>query len=106
MIARTPEAPYYAVIFTSTRTEGDHGYAAMSDRMIELAEKQPGFLGVEHAREDLGITVSYWKDLESIKNWKHHAEHSIARQKGREEWYKDYKVRIARVERDYKIYKS
>ena len=106
MISRTPEPPYYAVIFTSTRTEGDHGYAAMSDRMIELAEKQPGFLGVEHAREDLGITVSYWKDLESIKNWKHHAEHSIARQKGREEWYKDYKVRIARVERDYEIEKS
>ena len=106
MIARTPEPPYYAVIFTSTRTEGDHGYAAMSDRMIEMAEKQPGFLGVEHAREDLGITVSYWKDLESINNWKHHAEHSIARQKGREEWYKDYKVRIARVERDYEIDKS
>lgn len=106
MIARTPEPPYYAVIFTSTRTEGDHGYAAMSDRMIEMAEKQPGFLGVEHARENLGITVSYWRDLESIKNWKHHTEHSIARQKGREEWYKDYKVRIARVERDYEIDKS
>ncbi len=101
MIARTPEPPYYAVIFTSTRTEGDHGYAAMSDRMIELAQKQPGFLGVEHAREDLGITVSYWKDLESIKNWKHHAEHSIARQKGREEWYRNFKVRITRVEREY-----
>ena len=106
MIARTPEPPYYAVIFTSTRTEGDHGYAAMSDRMIELAEKQPGFLGVEHAREDIGITVSYWKDLESIKNWKHHAEHSIARQKGREEWYRSFKVRITRVERDYEIMKS
>jgi len=104
MIARTPEPPYYAVIFTSSRTEGDHGYATMSDRMIELAEKQPGFLGVEHAREeDLGITVSYWKDLESIKNWKHHAEHSIARQKGREEWYKSFKVRISRVERDYEF---
>ena len=107
MIARTPEPPYYAVIFTSTRTEADHGYAAMSDRMIEMAEKQPGFLGVEDAREeDLGITVSYWKDLESIKNWKHHAEHSIARQKGREEWYKSFKVRIARVERDYEFKKS
>ena len=106
MIARTPKPPYYAVIFTSTRTEGDHGYAAMSDRMIEMAEKQPGFLGVEHARESLGITVSYWRDLESIKNWKHHAEHSIARQKGREEWYKEFKVRIARVERDYEIDKS
>ncbi len=106
MIARTPEPPYYAVIFTSTRNEGDHGYAAMSDRMIELTQKHPGFLGVEHAREDLGITVSYWKDMESIKNWKHHAEHSIARQKGREEWYKSFKVRISRVERDYEFKKS
>jgi len=101
MIARTSEPPYYAVIFTSTRTEGDHGYDAMSDRMMELAEQQPGFLGVEHARDKLGITVSYWKDLESIKNWKHHAEHSIARQKGKEEWYRSFKVRITRVERDY-----
>ena len=106
MIARTPVPPYYAVIFTSTRTEGDHGYAAMSDRMIELAEKQPGFLGVEHAREELGITVSYWKDLESIKKWKHHAEHTQARNKGRSEWYKNFKVRIAKVERDYKFKKS
>ncbi len=106
MIARTPDPPYYAVIFTSTRTEGDHGYDAMSDRMIELAEKQPGFLGVEHAREDLGITVSYRKDLESIKNWKHHAEHSNARQKVREKWYRSFKVRITRVERDYEFKKS
>ena len=106
MISRTPEPPYYAVIFTSTRTEGDHSYADMSEKMIRLAEKQPGFLGVEHARDDLGITVSYWKDLESIKNWKHHAEHSIARHSGREEWYKSFKVRISRVERDYKFEKE
>ena len=105
MIARTPRPPYYAVIFTSIRTEGDHAYAAMSDRMMELAEKQPGFLGVEHARESLGITISYWKDLESIKNWKHHAEHSIAREKGRKEWYHSFKVRVTRVERDYEFEK-
>lgn len=105
MIARTPEPPYYAVMFTSIRNEGDHGYSSMSARMMELAEKQPGFLGVEHAREDLGITVSYWKDLESIRNWKHHAEHSMARQKGREEWYRSFKVRISRIERDYEFKK-
>ena len=103
MISKTPEPPYYAVIFTSLRTEGDHGYAAAADRMIELAGKQPGFLGVEHAREDLGITVSYWKDLESIKKWKLHAEHTVARNRGRTEWYKNFKVRIARVERDYEF---
>ena len=101
MISKTPEPPYYAVIFTSLRTEGDRGYAASADRMIELAEKQPGFLGVEHAREDIGITVSYWKDLESIKNWKNHAEHTRVRERGRAEWYQSFKVRIARVEKDY-----
>ncbi len=69
--------------------------------MMQLAEKQPGFLGVEHARDALGITVSYWKDLESIKNWKHHTVHTQARNRGRSEWYLSFKVRIARVKRDY-----
>lgn len=68
LTAQTPEPPYYAVIFTSHRTEGDNGYAEMADRMVELASQQPGFLGVESAREGVGITVSYWSDLESIKN--------------------------------------
>ena len=101
MIAHTPEAPYYAVIFTSVRTEGDNGYAEMADRMVELAQQQYGFLGVESARNEVGITVSYWRDLESIKRWKEHAEHSFAREKGRSEWYKSFKTRIAKVERDY-----
>ena len=105
MISKTPEPPYYAVIFTSTRTEGDHDYAAVSDHMMQLAEKQAGFLGVEHARDTLGITVSYWQDLESIKNWKHQAEHTQARNRGRSEWYLSFKVRIAKVERDYEFEK-
>ncbi|MCG2611025.1 antibiotic biosynthesis monooxygenase [Flavobacterium sp. SM15] len=101
MIAKTPEAPYYAVIFTSVRTEIEEGYAQTADRMVELATEQPGFLGVESARNEIGITVSYWKDLESIKNWKMNAEHTIARETGRSDWYKAFKVRIAKVERDY-----
>ncbi|MGX7668355.1 antibiotic biosynthesis monooxygenase family protein [Flavobacterium pedocola] len=101
MIAKTPEAPYYAVIFTSVRTEVEAGYAQTADRMVELAAEQPGFLGVESARNDIGITVSYWQDLESIKNWKMNAEHTIARETGRSDWYKTFKVRIAKVERDY-----
>ena len=68
MLAKTPPTPYYAVIFTTTRTEGDNGYAAMAQHMEELAKLQPGYLGIESAREETGITVSYWKDLESIKN--------------------------------------
>lgn len=101
MIADTPQPPYYAVIFTSIRTEGDKGYGAMAEKMIELASEQPGFLGVESAREDVGITVSYWADLESIKRWKENLQHRAAQKLGRERWYSSFKTRIARVERDY-----
>ncbi|MBD3638939.1 MAG: antibiotic biosynthesis monooxygenase [Crocinitomicaceae bacterium] len=101
MIANTPKPPYYAVIFSSIRTEGDNGYEGMTELMVELASQQDGFLGLESARNDLGITVSYWKDLESIKKWKQHHEHVIAQKKGRTEWYRHYKTRIAKVERDY-----
>lgn len=101
MIAKTPQPPYYAVIFTSLRTEGDNGYGDMSSRMVELASKQDGFLGIESAREEIGITVSYWRDLESIKKWKNNTDHAVAREKGRQDWYSHFKVRIAKVERDY-----
>lgn len=100
-IANTPEPPYYAVIFSSHRTEGDHGYGAMAERMVVLAASQPGFLGIESAREGLGITVSYWESLEAIKNWKRHAEHREAQRLGHERWYADFRVRIAKVEREY-----
>ena len=100
-LAASPAPPYYAVIFTSLRTAGDNGYDAMAERMLQLAAEQPGFLGVESAREGLGITVSYWSDLDAIKNWKNNLEHQEARALGRERWYRAFKVRIAKVERDY-----
>lgn len=102
-IAQTPEPPYYAVIFTSHRPDGDQSYGAMAGRMLELAAMQPGFLGVESAREGVGITVSYWQSLEAIRQWKQHAEHLEAQRLGRERWYSTFKVRIAKVERDYGI---
>jgi heme-degrading monooxygenase HmoA len=100
-LASTPEPPYYAVIFTSLRTEGDEGYSRMSERMVELAAQQPGFLGVESARETggLGITVSYWTDEESIQAWKAHIDHAVAQRLGKEKWYSAYALRVARVER-------
>ncbi|NUR06689.1 MAG: antibiotic biosynthesis monooxygenase [Nocardioidaceae bacterium] len=101
MIARTPEPPYVAVVFTSLRTEGDRGYAAMSRRMEELAATQPGYLGLESARDGLGITVSYWADEDAARAWKQVAEHLVAQQRGRDAWYADYKVRVAVVHRDY-----
>jgi len=101
MIAQTPDPPYFAVIFTSVRTKGDNGYSEMADQMLELARQQEGFLGVESARNEIGITVSYWRDLESIRKWRENFEHTVARKKGRKEWYQSFKVRIAKVERDY-----
>jgi len=101
--ARLPEPPYYAVTFSSLRTEGDHGYDRMADRMVEMASGQPGYLGVESARGDdgFGITVSYWNSLEAISAWKAVAEHRIAQETGKARWYEHYEVRIARVERAY-----
>lgn len=110
-IADTPEPPYVAVIFTSLRTDGDHGYAAMSARMEALAAEQPGYLGIEGARDGLdtdglctdglGITVSYWVDEDAARAWKQVAEHLVAQERGRDRWYSGYRVRVAVVYRDY-----
>ena len=103
--APTPLPPYYAVIFTSQRTEGDNGYGEMAEAMVNLASQQPGFLGIESAREDLGITVSYWESLEAISTWKQVYDHLTAQRRGRADWYQTYKVRICRIERDYSFEK-
>lgn len=101
MLAHTPKPPYYAVIFTSLRTKVDAGYAAMAQRMEALAAQQPGFLGVESAREGLGITVSYWESEAAIAAWKRHAEHLVAQERGAREWYSAYRTRVCKVEREY-----
>ena len=105
-LAATPRPPYTAVIFTSLRTEGDHGYGAMSAAMEALAREQPGYLGIESVRagqsvESLGITVSYWVDEDAARAWKQVARHLTAQRRGRDTWYQDYRVRVATVTRDY-----
>ena len=104
-LSPTPEPPYYAVIFTSVRTEGDRGYAAMAERMADLGSRYPGFLGIESARgaDGLGITVSYWRDEDSIRAWKRDTEHEKAQLAGKQTWYSRYSVRIAKVERAYRF---
>ncbi|GGE40648.1 hypothetical protein GCM10011391_19280 [Pullulanibacillus camelliae] len=90
---------YYAVIFTSKRTQGDKGYAAMAQHIEELAREQPGFLGIESTQnQQLGITISYWSSLEAIKAWREHPAHKVAQKRGKNEWYKYYAVRICKVE--------
>jgi heme-degrading monooxygenase HmoA len=99
-IANTPKPPYYAVIFTSFRTEGDNGYAEAAKRILELARQQPGFLGYEGVRQEMGISVSYWESPEAIKAWREHPEHRKIQERA-SEWYGDTKIRVCRVERDY-----
>lgn len=104
LIAQTPEPPYYVVIITVERSEIDDGYFETADAMYEAARSQDGFLGMEWVSDSAqraGITSSYWRDAESISQWKQHAEHLIAQKLGKEQWYDAYRVRIARVERDY-----
>ncbi|WP_299321367.1 antibiotic biosynthesis monooxygenase [uncultured Maribacter sp.] len=98
--------PYYAVIFTSTRTTGDHGYGEMADFMEQLAKKQSGYIGIESARQEIGITVSYWESLNAIHDWKKQADHLLAQKKGIADWYDSYIVRICLVEREYSFKKS
>jgi len=97
--------PYYAVIFTSVQTENIEGYSEMADLMETLAKQQPGYLGIESARNEIGITVSYWQNIESIKKWKANLDHLVAQKKGREQWYLYYKVRICKIEREYEFLK-
>ncbi|MCB0401575.1 MAG: antibiotic biosynthesis monooxygenase [Flavobacteriales bacterium] len=100
--ARTPEPPYYVVIFTSVLSEDDpEGYGDMAKEMEDLVKDQPGFLGLESSRTEIGITLSYWESLEAIRNWKSHLRHQEAQSQGKTTWYSSYQVRIAKVERDY-----
>lgn len=100
------QPPYYAVIFTSVSTQNNEGYSEMAQQMEALAQQQEGYLGIESAKNEIGITVSYWKDLESIRKWKQHMDHLEAQRKGRASWYESYTVRIALVEREYSFEKQ
>jgi heme-degrading monooxygenase HmoA len=95
--------PYYAVIFTSIRKDNINGYDEMAAYMEELATSQSGYLGIDSAYNEIGLTVSYWESLESIKNWKNNFEHQIAQKKGKTDWYSWYSVRICKVERQYEF---
>ena len=84
----------------------DEGYTEMALKMAQLAQQQPGYLGHESARDGIGITVSYWQNIAAIKQWKQQSDHLFAQQKGREQWYSQYKIRICKVEMDYDFHKD
>ncbi|OAB80333.1 antibiotic biosynthesis monooxygenase family protein [Cochleicola gelatinilyticus] len=100
------KTPYYAVIFTSQLTNHTEGYIEMAELMELVAKQQPGYLGLEAARNEIGITVSYWKSTEAILKWKSQVDHLGAQKLGRAQWYAWYKIRICKVEREYEFLKK
>lgn len=98
--AQTPQPPYFAVIFTSVRTDGDNGYAETAKQILELASAQPGFLGFESARQEIGISISYWESQEAITAWKENIDHRQAQSRAKD-WYREFRVRVCHVEREY-----
>lgn len=101
MIVDNLQTPYYAVIFSTLLSDNLEGYEEMANKMEDLAKKQPGYLGVESARNQIGITVSYWESIDDIVQWKNNIEHTKARNLGRAQWYKKYQLRICKIEREY-----
>ena len=98
--AKTPQPPYYAVIFTTVKSEDQEGYQEMNARMFELAQQQKGYLGIESAKGEIGLSVTYWETMEDVVNWRNHAEHKLAQEKGYSNWYQAFATRVCRVERD------
>lgn len=100
------EKPYYAVIFTSSRSGEDQGYTEMAEEMELLTRQQEGFISIDSAKGDVNITVCYWTSLEAILRWKNQDQHKHAQKLGKSKWYKNYSVRVCKVERDYSFEKN
>ena len=107
MIANTPQPPYIAAIFTSIRTDVEEGYEQMNELTFKELESIEGYLGYEAFRDEngFGVNVSYWKDMEALKNWRDNTLHQKAQELGKGKWYTNYKLRICTVERDYEFEK-
>ena len=107
MIANTPKPPYIAVVFTSIRTDVEEGYEKMNELTFKELESIEGYLGYEAFIDEngFGVNVSYWKDMEALKNWRDNTLHQKAQELGKEKWYTNYKLRICTVERDYEFEK-
>ncbi|MFE2581607.1 antibiotic biosynthesis monooxygenase family protein [Streptomyces sp. NPDC059378] len=97
------EPPYYAVVFTTVRTQDQSGYGETNARMEELVKDVPGYLGMDHAQTPggLGITVAYFRDADALTQWRTDAEHRAAQQRGRDRWYESYTLHVAKVERSH-----
>jgi heme-degrading monooxygenase HmoA len=98
-----------AVIFeVIPNEEKKQEYLDIAASLRPELDKIPGFISIERFQSlnDPGkiLSLSFWKDEESIQQWRNLEMHRNAQSKGRQEIFKDYHLRIADVKRDYGMF--
>ena len=86
------------VLFRSRLTpEAANGYGAMAEQMSKLARSSPGFIAEKGfvAEDGERLTVVWWENEETLKQWRNNAEHLIAQKTGREKWYEPANIPAA-----------
>ena len=95
--SQLPDSGFYAVIFSSEKSEKREGYAEMDELTMKLASEQKGYLGYESlSNENKTIFISYWESMEAIKVWRENSTHLMAKSKA-SLWYKRYLSQICLV---------
>ena len=94
----------YVVIFRAKVAKLDADYQKAVARLRELAFTAFGCVDFVSMNEgDSELTLSYWRDEDSIRKWKAHSEHVLAQELGREKWYGSYSVQVAEIRREYQF---
>jgi heme-degrading monooxygenase HmoA len=95
-----------AVIFEVRPAEGRRDeYLGLAAALREDLTGIDGFISVERFQSitDPGklLSLSIWRDEDSVKRWRTHAKHRATQAKGRAGVFADYRLRVAAVLRDY-----
>jgi len=99
----------YAVIFeVQPKTElAAQDYFDLAAELRTELEEIDGFISVERfsslSDEEKFLSISFWRDEKALKQWREHLHLRISQLKGRGEIFKDYRIIVAKVIRDYGI---
>lgn len=98
-----------AVIFEVIPNEGKKGeYLDIAASLRPELDPIEGFISIERfqsfSNAEKVLSLSFWRDEESIQKWRNLEMHRHAQAKGRNEVFKDYHLRIATVVRDYGMF--
>ncbi len=96
----------FAVIFeVQPEPERRQEYLDLAAALRPELEKLDGFISIERfaslTGEDKMLSLSFWRDEAAVKAWREHLSHRAAQDKGRGGIFRDYRLRVAEVVRDY-----